>query len=181
VIVSAQKAGIEARATVADANGRFVVAFLDPANSPYDVVFTALAGHAVVAAVPVSSTAARNCRVSTRPSRCRSRPSAASAARSGRRGRAARRRCAAAGGRLGGRARGRTSQRQRRHRRLLAEPADRPAAACRLLDRLPLSFSGAGTAGRYLLDVTADGYLPRQDTIDLASSSFTWNVTLSRQ
>jgi len=63
---------------------------------------------------------------------------------------------------------------------LLSLPIVQPRLAA-YSTRLPLSFSGAGTAGRYLLDATADGYQPRQDAIDLASSSFTWNVTLSRQ
>jgi hypothetical protein len=47
--------------------------------------------------------------------------------------------------------------------------------------RLPLSFADAGTAGRYLLDATADGYQTRLETVDLTGSSFTWNVTLVRQ
>ncbi len=50
--VSAQKNGLPQRSTVADGNGRFVLAFLDPAQSPFDVVVVA-AGRAaaVVAAV----------------------------------------------------------------------------------------------------------------------------------
>jgi len=44
VTVAAQKDGSEARSTVADANGRFVIAFLDTAQSPYDIVITAAGG-----------------------------------------------------------------------------------------------------------------------------------------
>jgi len=55
VVVSAQKNGVAVRSTVPDRDGRFVLAYLDPAAAPYDVVFTApLASTAVVAAVPAS-------------------------------------------------------------------------------------------------------------------------------
>jgi len=56
VTVSAQKAGTVVRSTAPYANGDFVLSGLDPAQSPYDVVFTA-AGRAtaVIAAVPVNS------------------------------------------------------------------------------------------------------------------------------
>jgi hypothetical protein len=40
VIVTAQKNGVVLKATQPDANGHFVLAPLDPAKSPYDVVFT---------------------------------------------------------------------------------------------------------------------------------------------
>lgn len=58
VMVSAQKAGKVVRSTVPATGGAFVLAFLDPANGPYDVVITAPArGTSVVAAVPVATTA----------------------------------------------------------------------------------------------------------------------------
>lgn len=55
VTVSAQKAGVVIRSTTPNATGAFVLSGLDPAQSPYDVVFAA-AGRAtaVVAAVPVA-------------------------------------------------------------------------------------------------------------------------------
>ena len=58
VMVSAQKAGKVVRSTVPASDGAFVLAFLDPANAPYDVVISAPArGTSVVAAVPVATTA----------------------------------------------------------------------------------------------------------------------------
>jgi hypothetical protein len=55
VTVSAQKNGLVLRATQPNANGQFVLAPVDPAKGPYDVVFTA-AGRttSVIAAVPVT-------------------------------------------------------------------------------------------------------------------------------
>jgi hypothetical protein len=62
----------------------------------------------------------------------------------------------------------------------LSLPVARPRLAA-FSTRLPLSFSGAGTAGAYLLDASADGYVRRSESVDLSVSSFTWNVTLVRQ
>jgi hypothetical protein len=55
VTVSAQKNGLVLRATQPNANGQFVLAPVDPAKGPYDVVFTA-AGRttSVITAVPVA-------------------------------------------------------------------------------------------------------------------------------
>jgi len=54
VTVSAQKNGVVMKATQPDANGQFVLAPLDPAMSPYDVVFTGEnLTTSVIAAVPV--------------------------------------------------------------------------------------------------------------------------------
>jgi hypothetical protein len=59
VMVSAQKGGKVVRSTVPDSDGAFVLAYLDPAKGPYDVVITSLArGTSVVAAVPVVNTGA---------------------------------------------------------------------------------------------------------------------------
>jgi hypothetical protein len=58
VTVSAQKAGTVVRSTAPNANGDFVLSGLDPAQSPYDVVFTAAArATAVIGSVPVTSDA----------------------------------------------------------------------------------------------------------------------------
>lgn len=58
VMVSAQRGGKVVRSTVPASDGAFVLAYLDPANGPYDVVITSLArGTSVVAAVPVATTA----------------------------------------------------------------------------------------------------------------------------
>jgi len=57
VTVSAQKNGVVVRSTVPAANGEFVLAFLDPPGSPYDVVVTSPArGSSVVGGVLVSTT-----------------------------------------------------------------------------------------------------------------------------
>jgi len=58
VTVSAQKNGKVVRSTIPSSTGEFVLAYLDAANSPYDVVITSPArGTSVVPAVPVSTVA----------------------------------------------------------------------------------------------------------------------------
>lgn len=57
VVVSAQKDGVVVRSTVPDSDGQFIIAFLDPAGGPYDVVVTAPArGSSVVGGVLVGAT-----------------------------------------------------------------------------------------------------------------------------
>lgn len=57
VMVSAQKDGVVVRSTVPDADGQFILAFLDPAGGPYDVVVTApTRGTSVVGGVLVDTT-----------------------------------------------------------------------------------------------------------------------------
>lgn len=57
VTVSAQKNGAVVRSTIPAANGEFVLAFLDPASSPYDIVVTSPArGTSVIGAVLVGTT-----------------------------------------------------------------------------------------------------------------------------
>ena len=183
VNVSAQKAGVEARAAVADANGRFVVAFLDPANSPYDVVFTA-AGRttAVVAAVPVTSTAGAELSRIDAPITL---PESTERSVSGTIGPpvahgSALVRARQVVGSAGEVEVGRANANATSGAYSLSLPTSRPRLAA-YSTRLPLSFSSVGSAGVYLLDASADGYLPRLETFDLGVSSFTWNVTLVRQ
>ena len=183
VNISAQKAGVEARATVADANGRFVVAFLDPANSPYDVVFTA-AGRttAVVAAVPVTSTAGAELSRIDAPITL---PESTERSVSGTIGPpvahgSALVRARQVVGSAGEVEVGRANVNAVSGAYSLSLPVARPRLAA-YSTRLPLSFGSAGTAGLYVLDATADGYRPRLETFDLGQSSFTWNVTLVRQ
>jgi len=58
VVVSAQKNGSVVRTTIPSSTGQFVLAYLDVANSPYDVVITSpTRGTSVVPAVPVSTAA----------------------------------------------------------------------------------------------------------------------------
>jgi hypothetical protein len=56
VTVSAQKDGVVMKATLPNASGQFVLAPLDPAKGPYDVVFTGVnLTTSVIAGVPVSA------------------------------------------------------------------------------------------------------------------------------
>lgn len=183
VTVSAQKAGVEARATVADSNGRFVIAFLDPAQSPFDVVFTA-AGRAtaVVAAVPVTSSAGAELSRIDAPITL---PESSDRSISGTLGPVAARstgtvRARQVVGSAGEVEVGRASVNATTGVYSLSLPAAQARLAA-YSTRLPLSFSGAGSAGRYVIDASAEGYLPRLETIDLTGASFTWNVTLDRQ
>jgi hypothetical protein len=183
VTVSAQKGGVEARATVADANGRFVIAFLDPAGSPYDVVFTAAGSTtSVVAAVPVSATAGAELSRIDAPIVL---PASAERGVSGTVGPAAARgsarvRARQVVGAAGEVEVGFANVNAASGAYSLSLPVARPRLAA-FSTRLPLSFSGAGTAGAYLLDASADGYVRRSESVDLSVSSFTWNVTLARQ
>lgn len=183
VTVSAQKAGAPARATVADANGRFVIAFLDPAQSPYDVVFTA-AGRAtaVVAAVPVGSAAGAELSRIDAPITL---PESVERGVSGTVGPAAARgtavvRARQAVGSAGEVEVGLANVNAASGSYSLSLPAARPRLAA-FSTRLPLSFAASGSAGAYLLDASAAGYLPRPQTVDLSVASFTWDVTLARQ
>ena len=183
VLVSAQKAGVQARATVADANGRFVVAFLDPAASPYDVVFTA-AGRtvAVVAAVPVSTTGGAELSRIDAPITL---PSATEREVDGivgpvqARG-AALVRARQAVGAAGEVEIGRANVNAGSGSYSLGLPIAQPRLAA-FSTRLPLSFSGAGAGGRYVLEAAADGYLSQLETIDLTGPSQTFNATLVRR
>lgn len=183
VTVSAQKAGVEARATAADANGRFVIAFIDPANSPYDVVFTA-AGRVttVVAAVPVSSTAGAELSRIDAPITL---PESVERSVGGTVGPTAARGTALVRARqLVGSAGEVEVGRARVNGTSGSYSLDLPIARPRLAaysTRLPLSFGSAGSAGLYVLDASADGYQSRLETLDLSASSATWSVTLVRQ
>jgi hypothetical protein len=183
VTVSAQKAGIEARATVADENGRFVVAFLDPAQSPYDIVFTA-AGRAtaVVASVPVTSTAGAELSRIDAPIAL---PESVERSVSGTVGPPAARgtalvRARQVVGSAGEVEVGRANVNATSGGYSLSLPIARPRIAA-YSTRLPLSFGDAGTAGAYVLGASAEGYETRLETIDLTGSSLAWNVLLGRQ
>ena len=58
VLVTAQKNGVVERATTPNSVGEFMLAYLDPAKSPYDIVFTQPSfATAVVASVPATTSA----------------------------------------------------------------------------------------------------------------------------
>lgn len=183
VAVSAQKSGTEVRATVADANGRFAIAFLDPANSPYDIVFVA-AGRAtaVVASVPVSTSAGAELSRIDAPIVL---PTAADRAVGGTIGPTAARSSAVVRARQVIGSAGeveirRASANSTTGSYSLSLPAAQPRLAA-FSTRLPLSFVAAGQAGRYVMSATADGFVTQLETIDLTAASQTWNVTLARQ
>jgi hypothetical protein len=68
VNVSAQKNGVVERATVPNSTGEFTLAYLDPAKSPYDVVFTAPNSvTAVITGVPATTTAVTRVSTSAAP------------------------------------------------------------------------------------------------------------------
>jgi hypothetical protein len=183
VTVSAQKAGVPARATVADANGRFVLAFLDPAGSPYDVVFTA-AGRAtaVVSSVPVTSTAGAELSRMGAPIAL---PTADDRAASGTIGPTAARSTAAVRARQVVGSAGTLEVGFTRANAISGVyRLDLPAAQPRLAafsTRLPLVFSATGTAGLYELGADADGYVAQVQAVDLRTSPATWSPTLLRQ
>ncbi len=183
VTESAQKAGRVLRETVADANGRFVLAFLDAAASPVDVVFTA-AGRttAVVSGVTLAPGA------STELSRMDA-PVALLAA--------AERRASGTVGPVAARESAVVRALQAVGAAGTVEVAtvnangasgayalDLPTAQPRLAaysTRLPLSFSATGLAARYTLEASAEGYQPQTQAADLGAAALTRNPTLARR
>lgn len=183
VNVSAQKGGTPVRATSADANGRFVIAFLDPDQSPYDIVITA-AGRAtaVVAAVPVTSSAGAELSRIDAPIAL---PASVERVVSGTVGPVSARgtafvRARQLAGSAGEVEVGWANVNATSGSYSLSLPAAQPRLAAHST-RLPLAFSAAGTGGRYLLGASADGYVSQVETVDLGGSSLAWNVTLLRQ
>jgi hypothetical protein len=68
VTVSAQKDGVVERSTKPDSIGKFTLAYLDPAKSPYDIVFTQIAfATGVIANVPATTTAVTRVSTSAQP------------------------------------------------------------------------------------------------------------------
>lgn len=181
ITVSAQKAGRVVRATVADASGRFVLAYLDPAQSPFDVVFTAPGRTtAVVTAVPLTSGAGAELARMDAPIQL---PAANERSASGTLGPVAARESAVV----------RVLQAVGAVQLEVAAANvnsgsgayafDLPTAQPRLAaysTRLPLSFSPAGNAGRYTLEAAAEGYQAQTQAIDLGASPAAWSPTLVR-
>jgi len=183
VAVSAQKGGVEARATVADANGRFVIAFLDPAQSPFDVVFRASGrATAVVSAVPVSESADAELSRIDAPITL---PAATDRTASGTLGPPAARSTAVVSARqlIGSAGQvevARVNVDASTGSYSLSLPAARPRLAA-FSTKLPLSFGDAGNAGSYTLAANSDDYTGQLQAIDLTNSAATWNVTLVPQ
>jgi hypothetical protein len=179
-LVSAQKNGLPQRSTVADANGRFVLAWLDLAQSPFDVVIAAGGrATAVVAAVPITQTVGAEL---SRPESPIAPPAATVNTASGTLGPAQARSSAAI---RAVQAIGTTTQAEVAFTRVDAASGsfaiDLPAAQPRLATfstRLPLNFSAAGTAGRYTMTASATGFQTQLQLLDLSSGSVTWSPSL---
>jgi hypothetical protein len=178
--VSAQKNGLPQRSTVADGNGRFVLAFLDPAQSPFDVVVVA-AGRAaaVVAAVPITSTVGAEL---SRPEAPIAPPTATDRSVSGALGPAAARESGAI---RAVQAIGTTTQAEVGYTRVDAASGsyaiDLPAAQPRLASystRLPLVFNATGISGRYTMTASAEGFETQLLPVDVAAGSLTWSPSL---
>jgi len=179
-LVSAQKNGLPQRTTVADANGRFVLAWLDPAQSPFDIVVAASGrATAVVAAVPITTTVGAEL---SRPESPIAPPAATVNVVSGILGPTQARGSAAI---RAVQAIGTTTQAEVAFARVDATsgsyaiglPAAQPRMAT-FSTRLPLAFSVVGTAGRYTMTASATGFETQLQLLDLASGSVTWSPSL---
>jgi hypothetical protein len=182
VAVSAQSAGLVRRSTVADANGRFVLAYLDPALSPFDVVVTAGGrATAVVSGVPVTSTAGAELSKMDTPITL---PAATDREAGGTVGPVAARDAAVVRALQGV---GSSTQVEVATANVdasggsysLGLPAIQPLLAA-YSTRLPLSFTASGSAGLYTLSASASGFETEQQLIDVSASDVTWSPTLLR-
>jgi hypothetical protein len=188
VTVSAQKGGNVVRATAPDAAGKFTLAYLDPAQGPYDVVLTApQRSSAVVAAVPVTTTSVVNLSTSAAPI-----PMPQGAAPASR---------DATGTVTLNPPTGATEATVRALQAVGSVPAveigfvnsnatggytiSLPTAAPRLASfstTLPLTFNAqSASAAKYTLQASAAGYASKSTVppIDLSGGNATWNVTLT--
>jgi hypothetical protein len=183
VTVSAQKAGVVLRSTAPDAGGRFVIAFLDPAQSPFDVVASANGRTtAVVSGVPLTSTASTEVSRADAPITL---PEAATRTAGGTVGPMAVHEIAAvrAMQAVGGVPRvevARVNVDASSGNYSLALPIVQARIAT-YSTTLPLTFNGGGNAARYTLDAFADGYVAQSRAIDLTTDPATWSPTLVPQ
>jgi hypothetical protein len=178
VRVSAQKDGVVLRATVPNANGPFVLAPVDPAKAPYDVVFTAN-GRATSVITGVAATANSTTTVSTA-----SAPIAMPASGTG----------VANGKVLPATAQGAVRALQQvgsvpavevahinadaagNYALTLAQDAPRLATYA---TTLPLSFAvESATAAKYTLEASATGYAPQTAAITVGAAPVTSEFTL---
>lgn len=183
VIVSAQKSGVVLRSTATEASGRFAIAFLDPAQSPFDVVASA-GGRttAVISGVPLTSTASTEVSRADAPITL---PEAVTRTAGGTVGPTAVREIAAvrAMQAVGGVPRvevARVNVDASSGNYSLALPIVQARIAA-YSATLPLTFNGGGNAAKYTLDAFADGYVAQSQAIDLTTSPATWSLTLVPQ
>jgi len=182
VVVSAQKNGVVVRQTVPNSVGDFVLAPIDPAQSPYDVVVTATDhATAVVAGVPVASDTTTQ--ISTTATPILLPPSGTPATRTV----------------SGTVTPAEASPTVRALQTLsgvtveiafdnaddltgvhsLTLPIDAPVLAT-YANPLPLTFAPAtGSSGRYTIEAAATGYVTDSDNVDLSSANATKNFVLS--
>ncbi len=186
VTVSAQKGGTVYRATTPDANGKFTLAFLDPAQGPFDIVLTApQRSSAVIAAVPVNASA--DVTLSTSASPIALPPGASPSSRD------------ASGIVTLNPPAAVTEATVRALQAVGSVPAveiafvntnsggsyaiSLPTAAPRLANfstTLPLGFASQGAnAAKYTLHAGSGGYASKTELIDVSTAAATWNVTLT--
>ncbi len=179
-LVSAQKNGLPQRSTVADGSGLFVLSFLDPAQSPFDVVITASGrATAVVAAVPITSTVGAEL---SRPEAPIAPPAVTFNTVSGILGPTVARATASI---RAVQAIGSTTQAEVAFARVDATSGSfaigLPAAQPRLATystRLPLVFNATGTTGRYTMTASSTGFETQLQLVDVAAGAVTWNPSL---
>lgn len=182
VVVSAQKDGVVMRQTVPNSVGVFVLAPMDPAQSPYDVVVSATShATAVVTGVPVVSDTTTQISTSATPISLP--PSGTPAMRtvSGTVTPAEASPTVRALQTLNGVtveiAYYNADDLTGAH--LLILPIDAPVLAT-YTTPLPLTFAPVtGSSGRYTIEATAIGYATDSDIVDLSSANATKNFVLS--
>ena len=182
VVVSAQKNGVVVRQTAPNSVGDFVLAPIDPAQSPYDVVVTATDhATAVVAGVPVASDTTTQ--ISTTATPISLPPSGTPATR-------------AVSGTVTPAEASPTVRALQTLSGVTVEiafdnaddltgvhsltlPIDAPVLAT-YANPLPLTFAPVtGSSGRYTIEAAATGYATDSDNVDLSSANATKNFVLS--
>ena len=183
VLVTAQKNGVVERSTTPNATGEFMLAYLDPAKSPYDIVLTQPSfATSVIAGVPAATSAITRVSTGGQPINLNAsamRTASGTVTPEGARSSAVVRALQAVGlvpaVQVGPVANavldtGAYS---------LSLPAAAPSLA-NYSTTLPLSFSSvAASAGVYTLRTTATGYTPLSTPINVSASSVTANIALT--
>jgi hypothetical protein len=183
VLVTAQKNGVVERATTPNAVGEFILAYLDPAKSPYDIVFTQPAfATAVVAAVPATTSAITRVSTSGQPIALGAsvmRTASGTLGPAGARDSAVVRALQAVGGVPAVQVGPVANVAPDTGAYSLSLPAAAPTLAS-FSTTLPLSFSAvAPSAGQYTLNAKAAGFVEQNiPGVNLSASSVVQNITL---
>jgi hypothetical protein len=184
VMVSAQKNGMVVRSTIPTTTGEFTLAYLDPANSPYDVVITAPArGTSVVAGVPADTSAVSRLSTAAQPIPLPAAGSPATRTASGILGPVAARdtgvvRALQAVGSVPKVEIATVNVNVADGTYSLTLPTAVPLFAT-FSTTLPLGFSApASPSGTYTLEATATGYVAQTTAIGTGTANATWSPTL---